>query len=482
MQRIPIPPFAPDSGDLNTSVASLVYNLKPEVSGYSPMPSFVADSDALTEEVRGTYSYQDRYGRPWFFAGTLKGVYVLRPYQKQWERVLSLVPPLAGEFFWSFTDFGDNIITTNGVHRPYKFEIDEDARKGRFFELGGDPPIAKYVAKWGDYVVLMNHRDQPNKLQWSGLNDPDWWTVGERSSGYQVLPDGGAIQGSTRGVNPFIILENAVYKAQYAPFTSLIFNFILFQDNIGAVSSASIVPVEDRAYFVSYSGIVELSNAGVVNISTGVLQNWLGDNITSYDQRQMTGSVVPQETQIYWTLSPTTRTGGGGLTIIYDYSSKKWSLLSIGMVNFFVQKSKVTTLVEMNSYGTLVDIEEPLSSGVWQGVWVVRGLSADGVVGNFSGDSMEAYIETSEISTGLRKGWLGKLFIETDGVWYAEVMARNRRTQRWVGSGYKKVSWENGTIYDRYKASYFKIKIVIPHGQLEAKLTYWGYDLTDAGK
>ena len=85
-----------------------------------------------------------------------------------------------------------------------RYSIGLLAVSSAFDDVAATAPIAKDIAVVRDFVFAANllNGDEPDKVQWSDINDETDWTSGATSqSDFQIIPDGGNIQAMSQVAN-----------------------------------------------------------------------------------------------------------------------------------------------------------------------------------------------------------------------------------------------------------------------------------------
>ena len=128
--------------------------------------------------------------------------------------------------FWAFTQFGANIIATNGADNIQKFEEGVDSAFSDLVTLK-----AKYLAVIRDFVVSGYTTESSTvynqRVKWSGLNDSSTWTPSQTTqSGFQdIVGTHGSVQAIVGGESfGIVFMERAIFRMDYVG-TPLIFQF-----------------------------------------------------------------------------------------------------------------------------------------------------------------------------------------------------------------------------------------------------------------
>jgi hypothetical protein len=168
--------------------------------------------------------------------------------------------------FWSFTQFGTNIIATNHADNIQKFNQGTDSLFSDLVSLK-----AKYLTVIRDFVVAGYTTESSTvynqRVKWSALNDSSDWTPSQATqSGYQdIVGTHGNIQAIVGGESfGIIFFEKAIYRMEYVG-TPLIFTFNKIADNIGAFAPKSVCSYGSDIFFLAQDGYYKLIRWSTTN-------------------------------------------------------------------------------------------------------------------------------------------------------------------------------------------------------------------------
>lgn len=488
-----LPIFAPDSARINGDATDVLFNLEINELGYvlanKPAKPFMSNSWYKPNIVTLFNSESIEASRRRLFGGSQGAIYMYDQKRKYWDDVSQPGTKYAGGgagSAWSFTQFGDYVIAVNPADKPQRFQLGVDKK---FKDLGGNPPKARYVVTWRDFVVLLGLTDSPNTIQWSGLNNAESWTVGKDNSDIQMFPDTGAVVGSSSHIDPIIFTEKATYWGQFNPASMMVFSFSRVKIGLGAVSNRSIVTLQDSVYLASSKGLYRVGVDGSVqNISLGAVENFIAKNITPFDRGDIQTIVDPLNYKIHWCLKLFNAKSRYDTILSFDYIRKNWSHKSLefdGIVDYF---PKGYTLDELDDYNKkLIAIEHPLDSRFWAFGARILVVLTNSLHGNLA--TLDALaVDNAYFETPLITGANGDIYLIRDV--YLE--ANSRYT---VQIGYKFESFEPITWSQPFETSrhakinmvpvagrYFKLRFKIIDGGDETVVTSYGYSLEERGK
>ena len=148
--------------------------------------------------------------------------------------------------YWSFTQYGDYLLLTNGTDEIYKFSGTDISL------LGGSPPVAKFVTSFKNYVVaLCLSESGEHKMAWSAIGEMENWTTGD--AGEAVVIDTAAVTGHAQTTDYLIIFKKAgIYMCSFVggdvPFT-----LSKRVEGNGTSSPHSVTTLNNQVYFFSTS-------------------------------------------------------------------------------------------------------------------------------------------------------------------------------------------------------------------------------------
>jgi hypothetical protein len=171
-------------------------------------------------------------------------------------------------------------------------------------------------------TASLDNGTNPNKVQWSDINDESDWVSGATSqSDFQIIADGGNINGITGGEFGLVLLERAIVRMQYigSPF---FFQFDTIARGIGCVEGASVTQYLNITYFLGDDGFYACDGSTVTPIGTQKVDNWFYENANPALLFNMSASVDPIHKIVVWKF---VNIFGGNSLLIYNWQVQKWS-------------------------------------------------------------------------------------------------------------------------------------------------------------
>lgn len=400
MAVLPYGPWGPDRWNHDSEFAGEALGVLPKAGSYGPWPGLAATSLAVGDPVRGAYAARKDNGTFVVFCGTADALYKFAGTTTAWTDVSkSGGYNLPTDGFWSFCQFDNILIATNGVDDPQYIDVDSGTE---FADLTGAPK-AKFCKTVGDYVFLaqLGAAQGPAadvgeiQIIWSGQRDPAHWTIGEKSCDFATFWDGGFVQGVTSLIGGLVILRSGIQRFGVGQYRA--FDFAPVLDAQGTDSPNSIVQDEAAAYFYSPSGFVGIGS-GVEKIGFEFVDRWFAEQANPSRVNEIQGALDPIRKRIFWGFhSISSSSDAFDHIIAYDIRLKRWTHAEVPVSTLLPAFSPGMTLSDIATlYTTLDTVPYPFGSRVWQGG--APGLAAFGTdekLSFFAGQNLGATMQTS---------------------------------------------------------------------------------------
>jgi hypothetical protein len=238
---------------------------------------------------------------------------------------------------------------------------------------------------------------EAQKVQWSGINDETQWTQSSTNqSDYQIIPDGGSVQGVTGGEFGLVLTERSIYRMSYVG-TPAIFQFDNISRNLGCYEPNSIVQYQGVTYFLGDDGFYACDGTQVIPIGAEKVDRYFFADVDEAYLYKMSATVDPIRNLIVWAYPSAAGVNEVDSLLIYNYELKKWSHATT-TVNFVAQSATPAyTLEALDAFGTLDSLGSSLDSRIWVGgKSQFVGGSGDKIV-TFSGTNMTGTITSGDL-------------------------------------------------------------------------------------
>ncbi|BCH30278.1 hypothetical protein MesoLjLc_22080 [Mesorhizobium sp. L-8-10] len=398
---IPFATYAPDRSPFDPEATDSLENVLPIQGGYGPFPSFRALSQPLPERPQGSYLGYVNNGNYVLVVGTKTKLLMFDGTTLTWTDVSKPGGySTADSERWSFAQYGSWLIATNSVDPVQYIDLNSPVQ---FADLSADAPRAKLVGTMGDFVMLSHLNTNQRMVQWSGLNQPQFWSPRQRSSDFQAFPDGGEIMGFAGGVNGCLIFHaESVREGNLALETSMVMTFKQTLTNHGCMAPKSVVATGSGIYYLSDDGFYRY---GIPPVGIGVerVDNTFIDDISRQEIYNVYGSEDPNRKIVYWAYRSIANTleNSYDKVLLYHYGVDRWSLLKPNriMTGLIDATTPGFTLDSLSSLGIPLDqLPYSLDSRAWSGgTPTIAAFDTDWRLGFFSGDPLQAVLQTGDV-------------------------------------------------------------------------------------
>lgn len=419
--------FAPDQPEFEKPGTGMARNVMPGGGGsgtfYRPLPSLVATGAALAARPTGAFSCRSFSGVVDIIGGTDTKLY--RFSSLTWDDITRTGDDYDGSDTgrWKFVQFGNYVIATNGVDEMQVVSIGS----GDFADITGgtaNPPIMKYIATVGDFLMGANEVSAEQRIQWPGINTYDDWgsSPATDQSDEQDLPDGGAITGLVGGEFAVVLQERAIRIGTYAG-PPVIFRFDKIDDQHGCNLPGSVAGYRGVTFFASYDGFYMVQGGQVIPIGHERVDKWFWSQIDDSNLHRVTSTICPT-TGCYLLSFPSTgaMTGNPDRLLIYNWKSDRWSYGEFDHAMIFHAYTETgydlddigTALPSDNIDASSINVDSPDYTG--SDKITTAAFTTDFKLGRFTGFPLEAVLDTTEaqISPG-RRSLVTEAWIYVDG-------------------------------------------------------------------
>lgn len=411
MPLIPFGEYKPDLSDYEAQTGRNVLNVVPRGDGYGPFPSLTALSQSLGAQCRGAFAAYKTDGSVVVFAATATDLWLLNNTTYGWSKVSLGGGPYAAISAtdnWQFVQFNNLVIAVQANVAPQVFDISSSAA---FANLAGNPPQARYVDIVGRFVVLTGLLSNPNRVQWSGLNDvngPNSWTAGVNSSDSQDLADGGFCRGIAGGETGVILQDTIIRRMVYLPGDPRVFQIQKIAEGLGIYGPSSLVRSGSSIFFYSLKGYHRVDPGGVpVPIGRERVDRTFAADLDATNPQLFQGYADPRTSRVIWAYRSVNSSGPNQFdkALCYDQVLDKFTPLQISGEFLFKMSQPGITLEAVDTLiGSNLDlITQSFDSLSTVIVPELAAFSTDHKSSFFRGPNLEATLETAEQGTDGRR-------------------------------------------------------------------------------
>lgn len=470
----PFLPFMPDSADFEAPSSSEALNVIPSSYGFRPFPDFAPTATAISARAQGAVSVRSLSGAIYNFCGDATKLYKLNANGLAWSDVSRTVGgaySTASDSKWSFSQYGDYVIATNGNDAAQVYQLGVSSN---FAALSGSPPAAYFAGTIREFGVLAKTSTANNRVRWSAIgNISDWVSSATTLSDYQDLPDGGSIMGFVGGEFGIVFQERAITRMSFeGPPTA--FRFDKISALLGCRADGSIASYDNFAFFLADDGFYMIrGGAEIVPIGAEKIDRWLEANLDANYLYRITAAIDPIN-KLYLMGFPSLNaptTGTPDSIVIYHWPTGQWSRASVSHEMLYQAATQATYTIDgMDAVSATVDgLPFPVDSRFWAGSGrlMFSGFDALHRQGFFSGPNLAATLQTSDnqLNDGGRALLLGlRPIVEGSNVTPSLTVGKRNNLYQAVTWGSAKPVNAYGICTARVNARYHRAQINIPAG------------------
>ena len=413
--QVPFGEWLPDQPEHNNPGANVANNVYFARQSYKRFPSLVSySSNNISSNSRGAGSFRDNANTVFNFVATNTNIYQLAG-----GTFTSRKGSLTGsnDDFWTFTQFGNYVIATNGVDAPQYFLMGTSTNFANLSTIttSGTLPNFRLSGVIRDFLVTGNHSNASNRIQWSGINDIGTWSPGTKQSDLQDLPgSGGQITHITSGEIGYVFRQNQIVRMDYVG-GATVFRLSVISPNRGAVYGRTVCQDNRRVFFYADDGFFEINGDQVISIGAEKVNRFFDVDLNKAFADRICAAVDPFNQLAMWlypSASNTSNTTGiCDKILIYNYATQKWSTAEANASTIFSQFVGAYTVELMDIISQNLDqINIALDTDFWSGGQLLLGaINSDFKAAIFSGTANVGEIETSEIELfpGTRSNIIG---------------------------------------------------------------------------
>jgi len=391
-------PDQPDHGKQGANVATNVYHA---ANTYKRFPSLVDySSNTTSTDSKGAGSFRDNSNTVYNFVATRTNLYQLTS-----GAFTSRKASLTGGHtdFWTFTQFGEYIIASNGVDAVQYFLMGTSTNFANLtaIQTAGTCPVFRVSGVVRDFLVTGNIVNATNRIQWSGINDITVWS-GKQSDSQDLPGSGGRVVAITSGEVGYVFRQNQIIRMDYVG-GAVVFRLSVISPNRGAVYGRTVCQDNRQIFFYADDGFYQINGDQILPIGVEKVNRYFDLNLNKAYADRICAAVDPFNQLAMWlfpsTSDTTNTTGICDKIIIYNYATKKWSLANASASTIFSQFVGAFTVELMDIISeNLENIGAALDTDYWSGGQMLLGaIDSDYKAAIFSGTSNECEVETAEL-------------------------------------------------------------------------------------
>ena len=313
MTYYPLGPLAPDRpARLNDQFMRVADGVFPIPDGYRPVGQWASIYTALAAAPKGAASFVSPTGNASIIAGTATNLY--KAYSGAFTSIASGYS-IQGDQRWRFAQFGGLAIATNGADVLQKIDLADFSVSA----LGGSPPKFESLAVVKDFLVGTCRDGDIMTIGWSGLNNAEFWTAGQRQSDYNIMAAGGRVNGVLSGEFGVVLQRDRICRMDYVG-GNTIFEINEVSSNIGCVTPHSVAQWGVLGFFLSDEGFMQWTGSEVIPIGNEVIDRTFAALYDSGDWASMSTAVDPVNRVVMWSM--------GDVIYCYNWNLQRWTTIT----------------------------------------------------------------------------------------------------------------------------------------------------------
>ena len=470
--QIPFGEWLPDQPEYLNPGATTANNVYYAQNSYKRFPSLVNYStNNIGADSRGAGSFRNNAGAVFNFVAKNTDIY-----QLDGGTFTSRKGSLTGgnTDYFTFTQFGNYIIVSNGVDAPQYFLMGTSTNFANLSAIAtsGSVPVFRVSGVVRDFLVTGNQPTNQNRIQWSGINDITSWAAGTKQADQQDLPgSGGEIVHITSGEIGYVFRQNQIVRMDYVG-GATIFRLSVISPNRGAVYGRTVCQDNRRVFFYADDGFFEINGDNVIAIGAEKVNRFFDVDLNKAFSDRICAAVDPFNQLAMWlypSASDTANTTGiCDKILIYNYATQKWSTADASASTIFSQFVGAYTVELMDIISENLDqINIALDTDFWSG-----GQRYLGAIDNnykaaiFSGTENQGTLETRELELfpGHRSSITNVRPI-VDATSTVTVKTRERLADTPAESSSSSMN-DSGDNPVRESGRYFRLKVLTPSGSV----------------
>lgn len=404
MTEIAFGPFEPDIASVGTPKSSYVNNVVPRADGWGPMQAVSEFTSAMTGYCRGTTGAVQLDNSTAIFGGNDSALFKVDPTARTWSDVSKVGGyAVSTKELWDFAQFGNGVVAVTNNNNPQIYTMGSSSL---FDDLAGSPPQARRVSTVGDFLVLSGLTNNPNRIQWSAINDPTTWTPGSSQADYNDFPDGGYVQGVAGGEIGLVFQDRAIRRMIYVG-PPLIFQFQRISEDRGVLMRYSTCKSGGLTFFLSNDGFYMIDRGGSMTpIGAKRVDRTILATADLTDPRYMQAVADPVTKRVHWFHKSAASANVNVLDkeLIYDWSLDRWSQAD---ANISCATSVIPLPTTLESLDAIANLDAlPYSLDAYTSTYAssLAIMTSGNRMGFRTGDNVEATLDTPEgmIGNGVR--------------------------------------------------------------------------------
>jgi hypothetical protein len=411
---VPFGEWMPDQPDFRAPGSAIITNAIPRSKqSYGPLNSLSRYSTtAMASRCQGAFAAIDNTGNVKLYTADADDLYEFESGASTFAQVSSSAGAYScpEDQFWAFEQFGEKVYASNltdGIQV-------KDFADTNFSLLSAAAPKAKYLAVVRDFVVAgftddVSYGTQPQRVWWSGINNPTSWETPGSSAALAVQSDFNDTAGNhgwLQGIVPKVgyadaclFFERAIYRMQYQGYPTF-FRFDPAEGVRGTPAPYSIVQLGAVCYYYGEDGFYAFDGSNSTPIGAGRVDRTFANDVDYTYFSRMQGAVDPVNKIIIWGYPRSGSSGALTGVLCYSPTENRWTRITGFEFEFISRMLSIGYSLEGLAavFPDLDAITVSLDSRAWTGGKIlIAAFDTSHYLNYFTGTTLAASIETPEV-------------------------------------------------------------------------------------
>jgi len=250
---------------------------------------------------------------------------------------------------WSFKDFGDWMIATNGVDT---IQVNKGSSFVALGGISGAFNTAEIVTVLNEHIIVLNTDNSPYEARWASAGNPELWVpASTNTAGFLPIREARSPIKAGAPLQEAIAVYTAesLFLMEYVGSASFRFRIRHAINGIGCVSKTSVVSVGSFNYGLGGGGFWRTDGNSFQYIDEPAIRDYWRSNLASGQVSKVNAYHNEDEKKVVWYF-PTTDEPDKG--VAYNYLRGTWTILGYGRTAS-VERSTFTDPFSADNTGAL---------------------------------------------------------------------------------------------------------------------------------
>lgn len=290
---------------------------------------------------------------------------------------------------WSFKDFGDWMIATNGVDT---IQVNKGSSFVALGGISGNFTTAEIVTAMNEHIIVLNTDISPYEIRWSEAGNPEIWTPSATSTaGYLSIREA---RSPIKAAVPLqqalaVYTKESLFLFEYVGSAGFRFRVRHALNGIGAVGKQAVVSVGPMNYGLGTGGFWRTDGNAFTYIDEPAIRDYWRANVALAQVSKVCAYHNEDEKKVVWYF-PTSDEPDQG--VAFNYGNNTWTILGFGRTSC-VERNTFDDPMSGDSAGTIYTDNDTNDAG---GSALVASVQSTGQ--DFGDATVTKYIQGVRVS------------------------------------------------------------------------------------